>query len=87
MRSLAPRRRSARFRSAQFRLNFDLNCEALPPSPHENEVESEAFDDALEATFPAAPLTEDQLYQEFQRLFPDYRIEPEPQTCFWKRQG
>jgi hypothetical protein len=45
---------------AQLALDFSVVVQA-----------EESFDEALDATFPVAPLTEEELYQHFLRLFPN----------------
>ena len=47
---------------AQLALDFSVVVTAQP---------EETFDQALDATFPVAPLTEEELYQHFLRLFPN----------------
>jgi hypothetical protein len=50
---------------SQAQLALDFSVVPIVPSPRE-----ETFDQALDATFPVAPMTEEELYQHFLRLFP-----------------
>ena len=47
-------------------LCLDFSARHSPPPPRE-----ETFEEALELTFPAGDETEEYLYREFLRLFPD----------------
>ena len=57
-------------RSGQLRLNLcgKLEQTAAPAPPRETAPET--FDDVLQMAFPVRPPTEEELYEEFQRLFP-----------------